>query len=102
MRHRRTEAEMVRDLEAQIAALRGRAERKRVRKDPAMRQVLLAVKSLDKATSETKDSAMRKAIEEARTTLSACLALSGIVVPQIGVVQAKRTWKRKKPAMAQA
>ncbi len=79
---RRSEEQMIRDLEARIANLKARAAEKKVKKDPARRHVTKAVKAVDAAMAETRDQALRKALDEARATLVACLGLSGIVVPQ--------------------
>jgi hypothetical protein len=79
-RQHRTEETRIAELEAKIAAIRARAERKKVKKDPSLRHISAAVRSVDKALGETNDAAMRRALDEARSTLSACLSLSGVVV----------------------
>jgi hypothetical protein len=79
----RSEEVRIKALEAQIAALKARAARKLVKKDPALRHIHAAVKSIDKALSASGDHATRQALSEARNTLAACLALSnGTLVPQ--------------------
>jgi len=77
---RRTETQRIADLEAQIAALKARAQRKQVKKDPSLRHISGAVRSIDKAMAESGDAATRQALAEARSTLSACLSLSGVVM----------------------
>lgn len=79
-RQHRTEEARIAELEAKIAAIRARAERKKVKKDPSLHHISAAVRSVDKALGETSDAAMRRALDEARSTLSACLSLSGVVV----------------------
>lgn len=79
---RRTEEQRIADLEAQIAAIKARAQRKQMKKDPSLRHISAAIRSIDKATNESGDSATRNALAEARSTLSACLSLSGVVLPQ--------------------
>lgn len=81
---RRTEEQLIAELEAKIAALKNRAEAKKVKKDPALKYVSAAMRSLDKAMAETEDKAMRKALEEARGTLSACLSLNGVTLTPKG------------------
>ena len=76
-RARRTPEQMIADLEAKIAEVKRRAERKKIAKDPALRQIKAAVRSVDKAVELTQDGATRKALEEARSTLAACLSLHG-------------------------
>jgi hypothetical protein len=77
---RRTEEDLIAELEAKIAAIKTRAARKQVRKDPSLRHISGAVRSIDKALAESSDNATRQALNEARSTLSACLSLSGVVV----------------------
>src|SRR5262245_9179889 len=77
-RVRRDAEQLIRDLEAKIVSIRARAERKKVKADPAMRHTAAAVKAIDKALAETKDATTRQALGEARSTLSACLALNGV------------------------
>ena len=80
-RAQRTPEQMIADLEAKIAAVKRRAERQKVKRDPALRHINAAVKSIDKALAASSDAATRKALDEARATLGACLALSGAAVP---------------------
>jgi hypothetical protein len=79
-RQRRTEEQMIQDLEARIASIKAKAERKKLKRDPALRHISGALRSIDKALGETGDVATRQALDEARTTLSACLSLNGVVV----------------------
>ena len=76
-RTRRSPKELIADLEAKIAQGRQRAERKKAKKDPSLRHMTAAVRSIDKALAESKDTATRQALGEARSTLAACLALNG-------------------------
>jgi hypothetical protein len=80
--NRRSEADRIAELEARIAQLKARMEEKKVKKDPALRYVTKAVKSIDQAFAETRDVPLRQALESARTTLAACLSLTGVMVPQ--------------------
>ena len=77
-RTRRSEEERIADLEAKIAALKRRAEAKKVKRDPALRHISAALRSVDKALAESEDAATRQALDEARSTLSACLSLNGV------------------------
>lgn len=79
-RTRRSEEQLIADLEARIAAVKARAARKQAKANPALRHTAAALKSIDKALAETDDNTVRTALQEARTTLSACLALDGVVV----------------------
>lgn len=77
-RVRRNEEQLIADLEARIAALKARAEARKVQRDPAVKPVKQALRAIDAASSLTKDSAIRQALDEARATLSACLSLQGV------------------------
>jgi len=81
---RRTEDQIIADLEAQIEHLKVRAATKAAKKDPAFRHVAKAIRAIDAAAAATGDSAMRGALQEARATLSACLQLGGIAVSPNG------------------
>ena len=77
-RIRRSEEELIHDLESKIADIKARAERKKLKRDPAVRHVVAAVRAIDKALAETQDRAVRTELDGARATLSACLQLSGV------------------------
>jgi hypothetical protein len=79
-RTHRSEEDRIAELEAKIAAIRARAERKKVKKDPSLRHISAAVRWIDKALGESGDAAMRQALDEARSTLSACLSLNGVLM----------------------
>lgn len=76
-RARRSPEEMIEDLQSEIERIKTRAAQARVKKDPALRHINGAVRSIDKAARATSDSAIRNALEGARATLSACLNLVG-------------------------
>ena len=78
-RARRSEEERIADLERKIADLKARAERKKARTNPSVRHVVAALRSIDKALGTSQDAVVRKALDEARATLSACLAVQGVV-----------------------
>ena len=80
-RTRRTEEQRIADLEAKIVAIKAKAQRQKVKRDPALRHLNAAVRSIDKAVVGCEDAATRKALEEARSTLSACLSLKGVTIP---------------------
>jgi hypothetical protein len=58
-----------------------RAAAKKVKRDPALRYVSGAIRSIDKALSASEDHASRAALLDARSGLAAILSLSGVVVP---------------------
>jgi len=79
-RTRRTPEQLIAELEAKIAGVKRRAEQQKVKKDPALRHISGAIRSMDKAMAATQDAATRTAVGEARTALAAVLTLSGVVV----------------------
>ncbi len=82
-RKRRSSHEMIADLEAQIARVQARAERRKAKKDPTLRHIAAAVRSIDKALAESEDVATRQALDEARATLTAVLSLNA-ATPKAG------------------
>jgi len=77
-RHRRGTDQLIADLEAKIATIKAREARKQAKKDPSIRHTSAALRSIDKALSASKDVATKQALNEARSILSACLALNGV------------------------
>src|SRR5688572_27705792 len=71
---------LIAELEARIASVKRRAETQKVKKDPALRHVSLAVRSMDKAMAASQNAATRTAVGEARSALAAVLTLNGVVV----------------------
>ena len=88
-RTRRTPEQLIEDLQRKIEEVKARAARAKVKKDPALRHFNGAVRSIDKAAKATGDNAVRKALEEARATLAACLAMNG-ASPGKGVLKPAR------------
>jgi hypothetical protein len=74
---RRTDEQRIADFEKQIDALKQRKVRNLQRRDPALKHMHAAVRSIDKAMSENHDAAARQGLAEARSSLAACLALVG-------------------------
>lgn len=74
---RRSEEERIAELEQKIAAIKARAARAKAKKDPALRHMHAAVRAIDQALAASSDHATREALGEARSTLAACLALTG-------------------------
>ena len=68
---------MIADLEAKISAIKSREAQKEAQRkakaDPALRHATAALRALDKALAVTKDAATRQALNDARSSLSACL-----------------------------
>ena len=95
-RVRRTDDQMISDLEAKIERLKRRATERKVTKSPAIRFTTNAIKAIDAALAESEDKTMRQALDEARATLVACLAVAGVVQPSGSIVpRARRTSMQK-------
>lgn len=68
----------IKQLEAKIAAIKDRAEKKKVRANPAVKHMKAALKYLDRSMASTDDTVLRKSLDEARGNVSACLSLCGV------------------------
>ena len=79
-RVRRTDEQLIADLEAEIQRLKHRAVQKQATRSPAIRHTTNALKAIDAASGVSEDNSLRRALEEARATLVACLAVQGVVV----------------------
>jgi DNA-binding transcriptional regulator PaaX len=75
---RRTPEQRIADLRAEIERIKTREAQRMVTNDSSLRHISAAVHALDKATAATQDKATREALNEARATLAACLALNGV------------------------
>ncbi len=77
---RRGVEQRIADLEAKIASIKEQEARKQAKADPALRHVAAALKSIDKALAAVKDSVTKTALNQARSSLGACLGMSGSVI----------------------
>jgi len=74
----RTIQERIDELQAKIAAIKARDERKRAKENPAVAPLTQALKSLDRALNATDDKPLRTALDESRTIVVSCLGLLGV------------------------
>ena len=81
---RRGEEQLIAALQAKIENIKARAAAKTAKKDPTFRHVSKAIRSIDAAMASTGDQPVRAALQDARATLSACMQLKGILMPQSG------------------
>jgi hypothetical protein len=88
-RTRRSPEQLIEDLQKKIEEVKARAARAKVKKDPALRHINGAVRSIDKAAKATGDTTVRTALGEARATLAACLGMNG-ASPGKGVIKPRR------------
>ncbi len=75
---RRTAEQQIQDLQAKILAIQERANRKKAKKNPAVKFMAMGLRSLDKALNSTDDAVLRKALDHARVTVASCLAMTGV------------------------
>ena len=75
---RTTPEEQIRRLEAKIQAIKERAERSKIRANPAIKPLTMALRSLEKALAAADDAVLRKALDEARATVVECLTNCGV------------------------
>lgn len=84
-RTRRSPQQQIADLQAKIATIQQRAERKKAMQDPALKHVTSALRSIERALAECKDPAMRKSLGEARELLgSSAPSRVAVLVPAGG------------------
>ena len=84
----RTPEEQVADLKTKIASIEARAERKRARANPTVKQAIVAVRALDKGVAVATDPEMKEALLEARSAIAAVVATTGVVLEVKGVAPA--------------
>ncbi len=75
---RRTAEQQIQDLQAKILAIQERVDRKKAKKNPAVKFMAMGLRSLDKALNSTDDAVLRKALDHARVTVASCLAMTGV------------------------
>lgn len=76
----RSPQQQVADLQAKIASIEARAERKRARANPTVKQAIVAVRALDKGLAAATDPEMKEALEDARSTIAEVVATTGVVL----------------------
>ena len=91
-RARRSEAELIAELEAEVGRLRARAAAKAAKQDPSTKHTVAAVRALDLALGSTRSQPHRSALNEARTVLVAYLQLEGVKIPQRRGPKGRRGW----------
>jgi hypothetical protein len=87
----------IEELQAKIEGIKRREERKKVRARPEVKHLNLALRSIDKGLNASEDQVLRKALDEARATVSSCLGLLGIS-PRAKLVPKRRAKVALDPA----
>lgn len=81
-RVRRSEAQLIADLESKIQRLKTRVAARAIKKNPSLKHTTNAVRSIDLALSSVSSPAQRQALTDARSALVAYLQLEGIKIPK--------------------
>ena len=81
-RIRRTQEQMISDLEAEIERLRKRATMRKAKRSPAVKATAEAVRHIDAGIKAAESQAHKQALLEAREPLVAVLLLEGVAVPK--------------------
>src|SRR3954469_15849380 len=101
-RVRRTDEQLISDLQAEIERVKRRAVQRKATKSPAISQTTKALKHIDAALAESDDKATRQALDEARSTLVACLAMAGVLIPASTGTGVARRGTHDKSQLAEA
>lgn len=102
----RSAEDRIAELQAKIEGIKTRDQRRKAKREPAVAQALLAIKAVDRSLAAGPNAAMKAALQEARGTLTACVAVTGLVVPEstattgIATSAAGKPRGRKKQAAA--
>jgi hypothetical protein len=94
-RKRRTDREMIADLEEEMRRVRARIAQRTVKKDPALRHVNAALRSIEKALEASEDVATRQALDESRSSLRAILSLHKALPKESGNGEVRRRRREK-------
>jgi len=92
-RKRRSDAELISDLKNRIQELRQRQEARELKKSPAIRSTLSAVRYIDKAlesAAREEIALLRHALAEARKPLESFLKTRGVRLPKARVPRGRK------------
>jgi hypothetical protein len=81
-RNRRSEEQLISDLQAEIERIKKRAQAKKAKRSPSLKATADAVRSIDTALRTAENAALKKALTEAREPLVAYLQMEGVPLPQ--------------------
>jgi hypothetical protein len=84
-RIRRTDEQLIKDLEIKIQSIKERAATRSIKKSPSMKHTVAAVRAIDKALESAATEAnttLRHTLADAREPLVAYLQLEGIKLPK--------------------
>ena len=77
-RQRRTDEQLIKDLQAKIDSVKGRAATRELKRSPALKAAIAAVRSIDRALATAARTALRNNPCISRTQSKRCLRISRI------------------------
>lgn len=92
-RRRRSDEELIADLQEKIRQVKTRAATREMKKSPAMKLAISALKSIDKGlevAAEENQSHLRHALADARKPLAEYLATTGFAIPKANLPRGRR------------
>jgi hypothetical protein len=84
-RQRRTDQQLIKDLQAKIEDVKGRAKTRELKRSPALKAAIAAVRGIDRAlvaAAEQGESLLRHALADSRKNLVAYLSSQGFKAPK--------------------
>ncbi len=93
-RYRRSDEELIQDLQKRIEDLKTRKAAKEIKKDPAAKEATSAFRALTRAVDKSKDSAdadLKRALSEAQRVLAGYFESKGVKVPKARKPRARRS-----------
>lgn len=93
-RYRRTDEELIQDLQKRIEDLKNRKAAKEIKKDPASKEATSAFRALTKAVEKSKDSsdaALKRALSESQRVLAEYFESMGLKVPKARKPRARKS-----------
>jgi len=93
-RYRRTDEELIQDLQKRIEDLKTRKAAKEIKKDPASKEATSAFRALTRAVDKSKDSGdadLKRALSEAQRVLAEYFESKGMKVPKARKPRARKS-----------
>lgn len=92
-RYRRTDEELIQDLQSRIMEVKNRQKARDVQKSPAIKAAATALKAVDRALAvaeESDDNLVRHVLADSRRPLAAYLEKVGVKTPKVKLPRGRR------------
>ena len=92
-RYRRTDDELIKDLQARIQEVKNRQKARDLQKSPTIKATAAALKAVDRALAiaeEADDNVVRHVLADARRPLAAYLEKNGVPTPKVKLPRGRR------------